>query len=351
MDLMPTSDQNAIRATVRGFLADELPMERARAIMAGDREPLLQAWRKAAALGFFGLGLAEADGGAGYGLTEEMVLFEEIGRALAPGPWLGTVLAAHALAGEVDPGRRRMIAGILAGDLRVALVERGGRAPLELHERRLTGERAAVADAAGANALLVLDPAGLLFVPADNNAVVIQGRPSMDPTRPVARISFTDASCEMLTADPAITAALARAATVLTCAEAVGAIDRTVEMSVDYVKVRRQFDRPIGAFQAVKHRCADMAVRAEAARAATIYAAVAVRDGLPDEAFHVSVAKIACARALLENAADNIQNHGGMGFTWECDAHLFAKRARSFDLTLGTRANHLDRLVESFRAR
>ena len=100
MDLMPTADQEAIRATVRGFLADELPMERARAIMGDDRESLLRAWRKAAELGFFGLGLGEADGGAGYALTEEMVLFEELGRALAPGPWLGTVLAAHALAGE-----------------------------------------------------------------------------------------------------------------------------------------------------------------------------------------------------------------------------------------------------------
>lgn len=351
MDLMPTADQEAIRATVRSFVDAELPRERVRAIMGGDGAALRQAWRRAAELGFFGLGLTEAHGGTGYGLTEEMVLFEELGRALAPGPWLGTVIAAHALAGETDPLRRRALAGILAGDVRVALVERRGRTPLDLFDERLTGERTAVADAVHANALLVLDDAGLLYVPAEGKAVAIESRPSLDPTRPVARVCFADASCEVLTTDPTITAALGRAATVLACAEAVGAIERTVEMSVEYAKVRRQFDRPIGAFQAVKHRCADMAVRAEAARAAASYAVVSVRDGMPDEAFQVSVAKIACARAFLDNAADNVQNHGGMGFTWECDAHLFAKRARSFDLVFGTRTTHLDRLVESFRAR
>jgi alkylation response protein AidB-like acyl-CoA dehydrogenase len=351
MDLMPTADQHAIRATVRDFVAGELPRERARAVMEGDRDVLLRAWHKAAELGFFGLGLAEAEGGAGYGLAEEMVLFEELGRGLVPGPWLGTVIAAHALAGDSDPLRRRALGGILAGDVRVGLVERRGRAPLEVFEERLTGERTAVADAVHANALLVLDEVGLLFVPIDGKAVTVDARPSLDPTRPVARVTFADARCDVLTTDPTITAALARAATVLACAEAVGAIDRTLEMSVDHAKVRRQFDRPIGAFQAVKHRCADMAVRAEAARAAATYAVVSVRDGTPDESFQVSVAKIACARAFLDNAADNVQNHGGMGFTWECDAHLFAKRARSFDLSFGTRTTHLDRLVESFRAR
>jgi alkylation response protein AidB-like acyl-CoA dehydrogenase len=137
---------------------------------------------------------------------------------------------------------------------------------------------------------------------------------------------------------------------VLSCAEAVGGIARTVEMSVEYAKVRHQFGKPIGSFQAVKHRCADMAVRAEVARSATTYATVAVRDGAAEADFQVSVAKVLCANAYLQNTADNIQNHGGMGFTWECDAHLYAKRARAFDATVGSRRTHLDALVRQFRA-
>ena len=123
----------------------------------------------------------------------------------------------------------------------------------------------------------------------------------------------------------------------LACAEAVGGIARTVEMSVEYAKVRHQFGKPIGSFQAVKHRCADMAVRAEVARSATTYTAVSVRDGAADADFQVAVAKLLCANAYLQNAADNVQNHGGMGFTWECDAHLFVKRSRAFDATIGPR--------------
>ena len=136
----------------------------------------------------------------------------------------------------------------------------------------------------------------------------------------------------------------------LACAEAVGGIRRTVEMSVQYVKTRHQFGKPIGSFQAVKHRCADMAVRAEVARSATIYAVISVRDGTPDQDFQLDVAKLLCANAYIQNAADNVQNHGGMGFTWECDAHLFVKRARSFDLAFGSRQRHLDSLVAGFRA-
>jgi alkylation response protein AidB-like acyl-CoA dehydrogenase len=140
-----------------------------------------------------------------------------------------------------------------------------------------------------------------------------------------------------------------RAATVLACAEAVGGIARTVEMSVEYAKVRHQFGKPIGSFQAVKHRCADMAVRAEVARSATTYATVSVRDGAADAAFQVAVAKVLAANAYLQNTADNVQNHGGMGFTWECDAHLYVKRARAFDATVGSRRSQLDALVGQFR--
>lgn len=350
MDLMLSADQEAIQQTVRSFLEKELPMARVRALADAGPEALEPVWRAAGELGFFGLGVSDAQGGAGYAITEEMVLFEELGRALAPGPWLGTVLAAHALArqtgAELAAARQR----ILAGELHVALVERSGAPTLHVANGRVSGERANVAGANGAGALLILDDAGIAFVPCKPGAVTIEPRPSMDPTRTIARVTLRDAPCAILASDRETAAALGREATVLACAEAVGGIQRTVEMSVEYSKVRHQFGKPIGSFQAVKHRCADMAMRAEAARSAMTYAVVSVRDGAADAAFQAAVAKILCANAYLQNAADNVQNHGGMGFTWECDAHLYVKRARSFELTLGSRQRQLDFIVEQFRA-
>jgi alkylation response protein AidB-like acyl-CoA dehydrogenase len=332
MDLMPTPEQDAIRDSVRAFLDAELPMSRVRALCGADGDAHAPLWRAAAELGVF----------AGYALTEQMVLFEELGRALAPGPWLGSVLAGPVLA-EAGHAAEAQIA---AGETRVALCvdPRGG--PLALRGDRLSGSRSGVLGAGLADAFLVVDELGVLFVPREAT-VTIEAGPSLDATNPVGSVTFRDAAAVRLPADAA---ALRRAAIVLACAEAVGGIARTVEQSVEYAKVRTQFGKPIGSFQAVKHRCADMAVRGEVARSATTYAAVSVRDGAADADFQVAVAKVLCANAYIQNAADNVQNHGGMGFTWECDAHLFVKRSRVFEHTVGPRRQQLDALVAQFRA-
>jgi alkylation response protein AidB-like acyl-CoA dehydrogenase len=345
MDLMPTAEQDAIRDSVRAFLDTELPMSRVRALMGAPAPAYDALWRGAAGLGFFALGLPESVGGAGYALSEEMVLFEELGRVLAPGPWLGSVLAAHALADAGAAAPRGALERIIAGELRVALCLDPCGGPLTSSGGTLSGVRSSVLGAGLADAFLVVDAAGVFFA-AKEDGVTVTGAPSLDATNPVGAVDFRHAPVSRLPA------AIVRnqSAVVLSCADAVGGIARTVEMSVEYAKVRKQFDKPIGSFQAVKHRCADMAVRAEVARSATTYATVAVRDGASDAAFQVSVAKILCANAYLGNTADNIQNHGGMGFTWECDAHLYAKRARAFDATLGSRRVQLDTLVAQFRA-
>jgi alkylation response protein AidB-like acyl-CoA dehydrogenase len=347
MDLMQSPDQDAIQEAVRSFLAAELPMERVRKLGPAGNQALHPLWRQAADLGFFGLGVPENEGGAGYALTEEMILFEELGRSLAPGPWLGSVLAVHALTGaggEPASWRQR----ILGGEVAVALLERPQSAP-RVGGERLSGHWKAVLDGVGAGAFLVIDDAGVFLVPAAEG-VRVGARPSLDPTRSLANVDLDRAGALRLTADGASIASLRCQGLVLACAEAVGGVQRTVEMSVDYAKVRHQFDRPIGSFQAVKHRCADMAVRAEVARSSTVYATVAVRDAVPDAAFQASLAKVLCVNAYVQNAADNVQNHGGMGFTWECDAHLFVKRARAFEQTFGSRTTHLDRIVAQLRA-
>jgi alkylation response protein AidB-like acyl-CoA dehydrogenase len=334
MDLTLGPEQEAVRDAVRGVLADRLPPARVRALAGAGTGVDAEVWREAGALGWFGLGLPEAVGGAGYGLAEEMLLFVELGRGLAPGPWLGTVLAAHALAGEA--GLRSTLEEVLAGVRRVAVVD--DPADALGTEGRVEG----VADAATAAGFLVLGRTAVRWVPG----AAVEAQPSIDPTRRLGRVSFEGVAAEALGADAA---ALRRAAAVLVAAEAVGIAERTLEMSVDYAKVRQQFGRPIGSFQAVKHRCADMAVRTEVARSITTWAALALRDGEADAAAAVHEAKALATDAALVNASDNVQNHGGMGFTWESDAHLYLKRAWVLEHQFGTRAAHLDALAASWR--
>jgi acyl-CoA dehydrogenase len=323
-------------------------MARVRALLTAPADAFAELWHSAAGLGFFALGLPEALGGAGYAITEEMVLFEELGRVLAPGPWLGSVLAAHALA-DADGRAREALERVVAGEVRAAACIDAWGGALSLRGDRIAGTRDGVLSAGLADAFLVVDDAGVLFVPKCD-AVAVAAAPSLDATNPVGTVTFRDAPCIVLSRDGAAVSDLRRAATVLACADAVGGTARTVEMSVEYSKVRHQFGKPIGSFQAVKHRCADMAVRAEVARSATIYATVSVRDDARDADYQVAVAKILAANAYVQNSADNVQNHGGMGFTWECDAHLYVKRARAFDTTLGPRRAQLDALVAQFRA-
>ena len=341
MDLMQSEDQDAIQATVRSFLVKHLPLEKTRRLGEGDGAPALgEIWRQAGALGFFALGLGEAAGGSGFSLAEEMILFNELGRSLAPGPWLGSVIAAHAAAAADR-------AAVIEGTLPCSLVIVRDDDRIDLSGDRVRASFSQVADAGFAAALLVYDGARWFLVRRDTSWQVEAHR-SLDPTRPLAGLTC-DSACEVL-AQGEDAERLASMATVLSCAEAVGGIEKTVEMSVEYSKVREQFGKPIGSFQAVKHRCADMAVRAEVARSATIYATVALRDGVANAAHHVAVAKLLCGDAYLQNGADNIQNHGGMGFTWECDAHLYMKRAHSFDHAFGSRAAQLDSLIAEIRA-
>ena len=325
MDLTLGPDEEAVRDAIRAFLGERLPVARVRQLIAS-AAPLDDAvWREAAKLGWFALGLPEAAGGAGYGLAEEMVLFVELGRALAPGPWLGTLLAAHALAGAARDE-------VVGGARRVAVLDD----PSDCGD-------GLVADAPAAHAFLVLGRKAVRWV--DARGASVDSHPSIDPTRPLARLRVDGARGEALDADPA---ALRRIATLLLAAEAVGIAERTLEESVAYAKVREQFGRPIGSFQAVKHRCADMAVRAEVARSLTTFAALALRDGEPDAARHVLEAKALAVDAALANAHDDIQNHGGMGFTWEADAHFYLKRAWVLEHQFGTRRALLDELASAF---
>ena len=343
MDLTLSAEEEAVRDAIRTVLVERSGMARVRVLTQTRPARDESVWQAAGELGWFGLALSEPAGGAGYGVVEEMLLATELGRSLAPGPWLGTMLAAHALA-DVAP-LRRVHAAVLGGQHPVALVDDpddqlGSGAELR-------GTLVPVPDAGLALGLLVLrrNRADYLTVPAPG--VRLSERGGMDATRHVWRITCENAIGHSLAIEAGT---LRRRATVLAAAEALGVAERTLEQSVEYAKVRQQFGKPIGSFQAIKHRCADMAVRVEAARSLVAVAAVALNDGLPEAPLYVHAAKTLATNAALANATDNVQNHGGMGFTWENDAHYFLKRAWLLEHTCGTRARHLDAIAAPWRA-
>jgi alkylation response protein AidB-like acyl-CoA dehydrogenase len=317
-DLLPTEDQSMIQESVAGFLADRLPPERLRDPSAVGAAAERACWAGLAEIGLFGLGLPEAAGGVGYGLPEEVIAARELGRALTSPSVLATMLAVHLAADEP-----RIVAAFVAGQTRAAFAN------------VVDGEDVQLLDAEDAERLLAWGPAGARLAPA-SAAAGRTLRPAMDETVTLerARLGASGPSDE----------ALAGRCDLLACAYLTGVAEATLAMAVDYAKTRRQFDQPIGAFQAVKHACADMALRAEAARAQTFYAALALEAGEPRWGDEIAAARLIARRAAIENAKANIQVHGAMGFTQESTAHLYLKRAHLMATLGGSLARDLARL-------
>lgn len=303
-DLLPTEDQTLVQDSIASFLADRLPVERLGAETTAGGAAERACWAELTALGLFGLGLPEARGGVGYGLPEEVIAARELGRALASPTVLATILAVHLAADQPD-----LVAKFANGETRAAFANR-----LEPD-----GLAVQLLDAEGADHLVIWDEAGATLIPAAS-ASQRTVRPAMDETVQVERAALADEGLKG-------GIKLALRADVLACAYLTGTAEATLAMAVEYAKVRRQFDQPIGAFQSIKHACADMAVRAEAARALTYYAALALETEAPGYAAEVAAARLIARRAAIENAKVNIQVHGAMGFTQESAAHLYLKRA------------------------
>ncbi|WP_241684137.1 acyl-CoA dehydrogenase family protein [Actinomadura sp. J1-007] len=313
--------------------------------------------RMAGELGLQGLAVPEEHGGAGFGVRELAVVFEEMGRALVCSPYLATVaLAATALSACGDGGARRdLLPGIASGETIATLVD---GASLTAREEggawTLSGAETYVLDGHVAGLVLAAVPYGgetaLFAVDADaaaeSGALARTVLPTVDQTRRLARLVLTDVPARRIAGDAAD--AVQRAydvAAVALAAEQLGGAQRTLDMTVEYAKVRRQFGRPIGSFQAVKHRCADMFVQVESARSAVLNAA-AVADEAPGELpAAAALAKAYCSDAYAGVAGEGIQIHGGIGFTWEHDAHLYFKRAHGSRQLFGAPDVHRERLA------
>ena len=309
MDLLPDEDQAAVGAAARELIESLSPPGRLRSLQDGVPVTEPRLWQLAAEQGFFALDVPEDQGGAGLSLAEQTLVFRELGRSLVAGPFLGTVVAARVAAAVGDDD---LLARITSGALPVGLAE------------PLGGDLYRTFDADDADAVVGVTAEDAALYPADA-VEVVRRRPCVDAASRWAEVRLVGAPLARVGTE--LFGALPYAA-VLVAAMLAGTCEATRDQSAAYAGVRSQFGVPIGSFQAVKHRCADQAVRAEAATQLVTLAALAVRDGRPDAGLLWAAARTVTAEYARLNAGDNIQNHGGIGYTGEHDAHLYLKRAQ-----------------------
>ncbi len=367
MDFAFSSEQDELRAMVRDFLADRSPEPEVRRLMETETGFDPQVWRQLGEdLGVLGLAVPEEYGGAGSGFVEVGVVLEEAGRSLLCAPLLSSaILATSAIlhSGD-DAAKKDYLPPLASGQLRgtLALTEDSGRwdeAGVTLSANKsgdgwsLRGHKNYVLDGHTADLVLAAarTAAGVTLFVVESSApgLTRQVLPTMDMTRKQARLEFADTPARLLGVEgaawPVLSRTLDLAAVALSC-EQIGGATRVLEMAVEYAKVRHQFGRAIGSFQAIKHKCADMLVEVESGKSAAYYAlwaATELNDELPAVA---SLAKAYCSDAFFHCAAENIQIHGGIGFTWEHPAHLYFKRAKTSQLMLGDPSYHRDLLAD-----
>ena len=355
-----TETQQMLKNSAREFFPAECPMAEVRRLMELDGAFDAALWRKIAGQGWTGMLIPEGHGGMGHGLVEMAVAAEEMGRVLLPGPLFSTVFVVGALL-DAMPQWRHRAEPIAAGEQRatLALLEDNARwdfdgVRLRLSGGRISGRKLFVPDAASSDLLLCAARCGeeLAIVAIDPRGagVSVRPMPALDRTRQLYAIEFDRAAVEILATGGDAEAALQRTcdiACIALAAEMAGAMERVLEITVEYAKTRKQFGKPIGQFQAVQHLCADMLVFTESSRSAACYAAWALQEGAPDARTAVSVAKSYAGDACRETINRGIQVHGGMGFTWENDLHLYYRRAKASEIAFGDAAFHRERIAHS----
>jgi alkylation response protein AidB-like acyl-CoA dehydrogenase len=367
VDASPSEEQELLRQSARDFLARECPMSFVREMLDHPVGTTPAFWKQLAELGWTGLVVPEAYGGAGLGRLDLAMVLEATGAALAPGPFFSSVVLGAgtiARAGS-DAQRRRWLPDLAAGEARatLALAEPGGGAagPVRMVARpdgdgvRLRGAKVFVPDGHAAERIVVAarrdtedGPLVLAVVPGDARGLEARAMAWTDATRKVAALRLDDVAVpgdallgEGDDAAPALDALLDEARAAL-CAEMAGLGQRVLDRSVAYARTREQFGRPIGSFQAIQHKCADMLLRVENMRSAAWYAAWALDEGEPDARAAAAMAQAYACEACPAVAGEGIQIHGGLGYTWEQDLHLYYKRAKADEVALGDASRHRD---------
>ena len=367
MDFELSDDQLALQHAAADLLDTMATSTRVREVADGPAHLDGDLWSAMADQGWTAVDAPVEEGGLGLGTVEISVLAEQLGRHVAPVPFVGTITAAAALRRALSSGE--VAAGDVLGDRPVAgwlEALSSGAAVGAVGWATPPGGLTATGSEAGWRVSGRTDPvvfapsADLVVAPAagaEGAALVAWApparpapEPAMDRTRSVARLSAEGQPVLRIGGEDAVEALWDRVVTAL-CAEMLGGAAKVLESTVEYAKDRVQFGRPIGSFQAVKHRCADMLVDVEGMRSAAYYAAWAVGAGDPDAAAAASAAKVWCAEASRRVMASGLQVHGGIGFTWEHDLHLFVKRAQLDQVSYGDARAHRDRLAALLRPR
>ena len=322
MSIAISDEHRALAQTVAGLLTKHQSRAAARGLLEAETDALPAFWAELSGLGLLGLHVPEEHGGSGFGLAETLVVAEQMGRYLAPGPFVPTVVTSAVLA-AAGPGelQKRLLPALADGSL-IGAVALGGE--VRQASGAATGEAGVVISGHLADVLLV--PAGddVLVIEKSAGGVRCKVPANLDQSRRAARVRLDGAPATVLPGARGLLTAVARA---VLAAEAAGIASETTEQAAEYAKVRQQFGRPIATFQAVKHHCANMLVAAELATAAAWDAGRAGIGGGDQLSYTAAIAAVLALPAAAGNASLNIQVHGGIGFTWEHDAHLYLRRA------------------------
>jgi len=350
MALAITDDHRALASVARSFLDSHKSREHARALLDAAEESTVPFWAELSALGWLGLHIPEIYGGEGYGLEELAVVLEEMGRAATPGPFLPTVLASGTIARAAHEPLCRTILPSLVDGTRIGAVALSGSITQD-PDGKFTGGAGAVLSGALADVLLLPVGADLIVVDRTDPGVVVEPCDTVDPTRRAARVRCDRCSVPNDRIIPGGRSVLVRLARTMAAAEAAGGAGACLDMAVQYVQQRVQFGRLIGSFQAVKHHCANLRVGVELGTAAAWDAARAQQDVAEAEAdLAAAVAALHALPMFVRAAEQNIQLHGGIGYTWEHDAHLYLRRAVTLSAIVdaaGCAAQDTLRLIDS----
>jgi alkylation response protein AidB-like acyl-CoA dehydrogenase len=347
--------QELLRSNARKFFAAECPSERVRQLMETDTAYDAALWAKMAEQGYTGIIFPEEYGGVGLGTVDLILLMEEAGRALLPGPLFSTVaLAGAAIDAVADASsKKKYLEPICSGEARatLAFLEReanwdAGALATTATNGKLNGEKLFVTDAAVTDFIVVAAKNGVYVVNVKAPGLAIERMNGIDMTRKIYALTFNDTPAEKIGETSALEKPL-NVATAALAAELVGGMQRTLDMTVEYAKVRKQFGKPIGSYQAVQHQCADMYLETESARSAAYYAAWTLQENTPESATATSIAKMYASDAARTVGNRGIQVHGGMGFTWENDVQLYYKRAKASETMLGDATFHRERIARA----
>ena len=369
-----SEEQEEFRSFLRRFLEEKSPTTEVRRLMATDAGWEKEQWRKVnTELGLTAIAIPEEYGGQGFGLSEQCIVLEEMGRSLLCAPYFSSaVLTANAiLYGASEEYKKKCLPEIASGDLTASLAftEETGAwdissmsmcAEKTENTYRLTGVKSFVLDGHMSDLIIVLakvnDNSGsqrLALFSVDSTATGLTKNllNSTDQTRKLAKLMFTDVEATCISSEDDVTEAMQKTflkSCIGLSNEMVGGAERLREDTLEYVKMRMQFGRSIASFQVTKHKATDMLADVELAKSAAYYAAAAFDDGESDIAATASIAKASASEAYMQTAINAVQMHGGIGFTWDNDTHLWFKRAKSSEVFLGTADFHRELMMQSW---